>query len=462
MLIATLSLALLTLFGAMAIWGILVATRQRGALRISGVVLAAQGLLFTAIMVVLTSIPIIGLEPTVPVALVPTLAQAGLTLLAVGGVAALIYLLARRFARQAQEPKPGRRASALLVGLPLLGIIGMGGLWQLSTPERVRERDPFKRNIEVPAGFTANVYVNEKLDNPTSMAFAPDGSLYIGDIGGNIWHAKDSDNNGSAEQVSRYAEGFSLLTGLVFHAGEVYVASQGKVEALKDANGDGVYDERRTLVDSLPSMVYIPHTNNALSIGPDGRLYFSVGSTTDGEVEQNPLAAAMLSVNLDGSDLRPYARGLSNSFDVAFNAAGDMFSADNQPGAAGDLGDELNYIVEDGHYGYPYFFGDPPKEGSTRGPVANFPPHASPNGLTFYNSAQFPQSYADNMFIALWGTGEVYRIELAKSKGGEYLSRTNPFAKGFVYPLDVTVGPDGSLYVADFGTSAIYRISYSS
>jgi putative membrane-bound dehydrogenase-like protein len=461
MLIASLSLALITLFAAVAVWGILLTIRQRGGLRMTGIALAIQGVLLLLIMIVLTSIPIIGLEPTVPVDLVPTLLQAGLTLLAIVGVGGLVFLLARRFVRRAQEPRARLRAGALLVSLPIVGILGMGGLWQLSTPERVRERDPFKRLIEVPEGFTSTVYVNEKLDNPTTITFAPDGALYVGDIGGNIWVARDSDNNGSAEQIERFAEGFTFLTGLIVHEGEVYVASQGKIEALKDDNGDGVYDQRRTLVDGLPSMVYIPHTNNALSLGPDGRLYFGVGSTTNGEVEQNEFAAGIFTVKLDGSDLKPYARGLSNSFDVAFNAAGDMFAADNQPGAAGSVSDELNYIVEGGHYGYPYFFGDPPKEGSTRGPVATFPPHSSPNGLTFYSATQFPQAYTDNMFIALWSTGEVHRVELAKSAGGEYLSRTSPFAKGFVYPLDVTVGPDGSLYVADFGTSAVYRISYN-
>jgi putative membrane-bound dehydrogenase-like protein len=461
MLISALSLALLTLFAAMTAWGILLLIRQRGGQRVTGIMLALQGLFLLAVLVVLTTIPIIGLEPTVPVELGPALAQAGLTLLSIVGVGGAVWMLARRFARRSQEPRAGLRSSALLISLPLVGILGMGGLWQLSTPERVRERDPFKRLIEVPEGFTSSVYVNEKLDNPTTITFAPDGALYIGDIGGNIWVARDDDSDGAAERVDRFAEGFTFLTGLIVHEGEVFVASQGKIEALKDDNADGVYDQRRTLVEGLPSMVYIPHTNNALALGPDGRLYFGVGSTTNGEVEQNEFAAGIFTVKLDGSDLKPYARGLSNSFDVAFNAAGDMFAADNQPGAAGSVTDELNYIVEGGHYGYPYFFGDPPEAGSTRGPVATFPPHSSPNGLTFYSAAQFPQAYTDNMFIALWSTGEVYRVELAKSAGGEYLSRTTPFAKGFVYPLDVTVGPDGSLYVADFGTSAVYRITYN-
>jgi putative membrane-bound dehydrogenase-like protein len=461
MILSLLSLAFLICFMSITAVGVYWALRARGRRRLAGMVLAMQGVLFAAVLVVLTSIPLLGLEPTIPVPLGTTLLEALLTVLVVVGVGAAIFLSAGWLQRQ---PATQRRRGTMgaLIGVPLVAVLGLGGLWQLATPERVRERDPNKRLIEVPEGFRASVYVQEELDNPTTLAFGPEEELYIGDIGGNIWVARDANGDGIAETPTRFAEGFSFLTGVVWHEGELYVASAGKVEALADDNGDDVYDRRRTLVEGLPSMVLIPHTNNALQIGPDGRVYFGVGSTTSGEVEQNEYAAAILSVNTDGSDLQVFARGLSNSFDVAFNANGDMFAADNQPNAevSGSAGDELNYVVEDGHYGYPYFFGEPPKEGSTQGPVANFPAHSSPNGLIFYNGRSFPTSYTDNLFIALWSLGEVNRVELAKSAGGAYLSRVSPFATGFVYPLDVTVGPDGSLYVADFGTSAIYRISY--
>lgn len=463
--LSLIALSLLTLLAAAAAGGIWLAARGRGRWRIVGVAVAAEALLFLALQVVLSTIPVAGLEPSIAVPLGPLLLQAGLTLLAVAGAGALIWLAARGLRRLAERRRGGAAALAL-IGVPSLAVAGIAALWQLSTPERVRERDPGRRVIAVPEGFTSNVFLRGTIDNPTSIAFGPAGELYIGDIDGSLWVARDENADGESDQITRFAEGFAFLTGVAWHAGEIYVASQGKVEAFKDENGDGAYDARRTVVDGLPSMVYIPHTNNAITFGPDGRLYFGVGSTSGGNTESNPLAASVLSVNPDGSDLKVFARGLSNSFDMAFNAAGDMFAGDNQPGAeaSGGAGDELNHIVEGAHYGYPYYYGDAPEPGSTRAPIASFPPHSSPNGAIFYNSsaAGFPDDYRDNMFIALWSTGEIYRVELGKSTNGAYLSRTSSFASGFVYPLDVTVGPDGSLYVADFGTSAIYRISYAS
>jgi glucose/arabinose dehydrogenase len=217
------------------------------------------------------------------------------------------------------------------------------------------------------------------------------------------------------------------------------------------------------VVSDLPSLVLKPHSNNGLAFGPDGRLYFGVGSTTEGQIEENPLAAAILSVKPDGSDLKVFARGLGNTFDVAFNSAGALFGGDNSPGGeegADDPADEFNYLVEGEHYGYPYFYGDPPKNNGTRGALVTFPAHSSPTGVSFYTGATYPAQYRDNAFITLWNRGEVARIELARTSGGDYLARSTTFGKGFLYPIDTAVGPDGNLYVADFGTSAIYRITY--
>jgi glucose/arabinose dehydrogenase len=208
-------------------------------------------------------------------------------------------------------------------------------------------------------------------------------------------------------------------------------------------------------------MILQPHSNNSIVFGPDGRLYFGVGATTSGEYEPYELAASVLSVNPDGSDLKVFARGFGNTFGIAFNAAGDLFGGDNSPGASDENPDEFNYIVEDGNYGYPYFYGDPEKNLGTIGALATFPAHSTPTGMSFYSGATFPASYRDNGFMTLWTRGELVRVELAKTSGGDYLSRVSTFGSGFLYPIHAITGPDGNLYVADFGTSAIYRITYT-
>lgn len=460
MLITFATLALLALFVGIAIYGATL-MRRSGARRVAGAALALQALLAIGAQVALSTLPFGIGEPLIRVPFWETLAQVAISAAALG-VAALVFLTGRRIgARLPQARRPRLAAGGALLALPLVATLGLGLLARASTPERERERDPSKREVTLSPGFAWNIYAQGTIDNPTAIVFGPQGELYIADIGGALWVAADADGDRVAQTITRWAGGFSLLVGLAWHEGELYAASSGKIEALRDNDGDGAADQRRVVVEGLPSMVLKPHSNNGLALGPDGRLYFGVGSTTNGEVESEPLAASILSVNPDGSDLRVYARGLGNSFDVAFNPNGDLFAGDNSPsgGEGQELPDEFNQIVEGGHYGFPYFYGDPPS-GSTRAPLVSLPPRSVPTGVTFYSGSLYPQEYRDSAFLTLWGRGEIARIEVGRTGSGRYLSRAVTFGSGFLYPIDVITGPDGNLYVADFGTSAVYRITY--
>jgi len=107
-------------------------------------------------------------------------------------------------------------------------------------------------------------------------------------------------------------------------------------------------------------------------------IYVSSGSRTDhGEVEsQNgtfadlreaALTSRMYRFAIDSKDIvlkndeaavapYVYARGFRNAFDPAFAPNGELFVGDNGPDA--DLPDELNWVRQDGHFGFPWRFGD--------------------------------------------------------------------------------------------------------
>jgi glucose/arabinose dehydrogenase len=459
MLLNLATLALLTLFVSLMIFGVLLLRKGR---RLLGALLLLEALLALVAQVLLSTFPVGIGDPLIRVDFVGLLTQAFSAFVVVGGVAALVYLAVRWFARLSPGGRQrGAAIMGLLVALPLVASATMYGMTRWSLPERERERDPLKREIKLAPGFAWSVYAQGTIDNPTVITFGPDGKLYIADISGVLWVATDTNGDHKIDTITRWADGFDLLVGLLWYKDELYTASSGKIEALRDTNGDGVADQRRTVVDGLPSMVVRPHSNNSLALGPDNRIYFGVGSTTRGEVEPNEHAAAVLSVNPNGSDLRVFARGFGNPFGVAFNKEGELFGGDNSPLGEGDIPDEFNHIVEGEHYGYPYFYGDPPKNNGTIGALVSFPAHSVPTGVSFYSGNTFPQSYADTAFVTLWGRGEIAHVEVARTNGGTYLSRSSTFGSGFLYPIDAITGPDGNLYVADFGTSAIYRITYS-
>jgi glucose/arabinose dehydrogenase len=461
MVITIASLALFAFFISLAIAG--VALLRRPGRRILGGVLLLQALALAAIQIVLSTFPFGIGEPLIRVSFWSVLAQTAISLIALALAGALVLLGGRWLLGRLQRMRrPAAATVALLLALPLAASGAMYGMARASLPERERERDPLKRQVTLPPGFEWSIYAQGTIDNPTAITFGSDNKLYIADISGTLWVGSDANNDATIDTITAWASGFDLLVGIVWHDDELFAASSGKIEALRDSDGDGAADQRRLVVGNLPSLVFRPHSNNGMTFGPDGRLYFGVGSTTDGQFEQNPLAASILSVKPDGSDLKVFARGLGNSFDVAFNSDGELFAGDNGPSAFNgeDPPDEFNHIVEGGHYGFPYYFGDPPKNGGTRGALVSFPPHSVPTGLSFYTGDTYPAEYSDSGFMTLWQRGDIVRLEVARATNGNYLSRSTTFGSGFLYPIDVITGPDGNLYVADFGTSVIYRITY--
>ena len=313
--------------------------------------------------------------------------------------------------------------------------------------------------ITLPAGFQIEHYYDRQVDTPSALAFGPDGRLYVASYGGKIIALHDSKGAGHADRMTVFADGLDKPTALAWRGNDLYVHQAGKVTMFRDTAKRGRADWSKDLVINLPSYVYPLHVNLGLAFGPDGRLYFGVGSTTNAGAEENPMAARIWSMNPDGSDLQEFAYGVRNPFGIAFNSAGDLFATDNAPNWEGTVpGDELKYIAKGGRYGFPEF-GEPPPNADWQGPAVIFPPHVSPTGIAFYNSTQFPANFRGNAFVAFWNTGRLARVQLAKMADGTYAAEWHYFAQGLKNPIAVAVGADGSLFVADFGSSAIYRVT---
>jgi glucose/arabinose dehydrogenase len=138
-----------------------------------------------------------------------------------------------------------------------------------------------------------------------------------------------------------------------------------------------------TLARTVPyprSNTAFDHQFNGIVVSPDGRfVYVTSGSRTDhGEVQtsggrypglrETPLTAKVFRLPASGVEIvlqddeaalasagHVFARGVRNSFDPAFNAAGDLLAGDNSGDR--DDNDELNWLREGGHYGFPWRLG---------------------------------------------------------------------------------------------------------
>lgn len=331
----------------------------------------------------------------------------------------------------------------------------------------------WEARIRVLPDFKATYFAHID-DFPTSITFGLDGTLYVAAMSGTIYTI------GGDGQASTYYEGLTAPTGLAFHpaSGALYVSSrldpanvdgEGQVAAIK--NG-----ELTQIVGGLPCCYAGMHGPNGIAFGPDGFGYVGVGGRSDhGEIlvgpnegkqsEQHPLEASILRFSPDGDVVEAYARGFRNPYDIAWDAEGRLFATDN--GRDGDVEagdnppDEFHLVTPGGEHGYPWYdcpvcFAAP-AEIEVIPPLYELIPHGAAAGITTYQGEEFP-GYYNNIFLVLWSAFEGAQKVMRFGPGGQ---GNSDFATGFAAPIDIVEGPDGSLYVADFATGIIFRISYA-
>lgn len=322
--------------------------------------------------------------------------------------------------------------------------------------------------IQLPPGFEATYFAYLEDVQPTSMTFGLDGLLYVAVQSGAIYTV---DEEGAA---AVYVDGFDTPTGIAFQPGtsKLFVSNR----LLNENSGgesqisvvqNGVVSQ---LFGGIPCCYTFLHAANGIAFGPDGFGYVSVGARADhGEIlpgnpnageqdELHPWEASVLRFSPDGSIVEPYARGLRNSYDLAWDATGQLFATDNAP----DFGppDELHAVMPGGEHGYPWYECEqcfsPPEGTEVIPPLYEFPPHAAVTGITTYLEDDFTGFY-NNIFVVLWSAFEDAQRVMRFEPGG---TGASTFATGFAAPIDLTVGPDGAMYVADWATGIIFRIVY--
>lgn len=325
----------------------------------------------------------------------------------------------------------------------------------------------WESRIQVPDGFEVNYFTRIE-GNPNVITFGPDGKLYVATMTGEVYRI---DEDG---EIELYVDGFLAPTGLAFQPGteRLYITSR-----VKDLNEGGEAEiaviedgEITSLIGRLPCCYVSMHSANGIAFGPDGYGYVSVGGRADhGEILSGPnaglqdvlqpLEASILRFSPDGRKIEPYARGFRNAYDIAWDADWQLYTTDNAP----DFGppEEFHKVVPGGQHGYPWFdcdacFSAPP-DVTVEPPTHTFVPHASPTGITSYLADQFP-GYFNSLFVTLWSAFPGAQKIVWFSPGAEEMA---DFATGFAAPIDLTVGPDGSLYVVDWATGIIFQINYT-
>lgn len=240
------------------------------------------------------------------------------------------------------------------------------------------------------------------------------------------------------------------------------------------AGGNDVARTRQVLSDGYGVRVSLRgHDSRGPIVGPDGRLYFTIGdrgyhiTTDDGRVLANPDSGAVFRCELDGSDLTVIATGLRNPKELAFNDAGDLFTVDNHS----EAGDEsrIVQILHGGDSGWRMHYQYLPDRGifnreqiwkpiDDKQSVAIVPPVANfagdPAGLTFYPGTGFGDQWIDQFLVCDFqgdSANSGVRSFRLERNGASYTKTDDAQVILKILATDVAFGPRGELFVSDWG-----------
>jgi glucose/arabinose dehydrogenase len=344
---------------------------------------------------------------------------------------------------------------------------------------------PPKHPISLPEGFGITVFA-EGLTNPKMMAFGPDDQLYVTEpTTGRVLVLPDRDRDGLADKIEIAAENLIEPSGIAFYQdGSLYVAETTRILRLGDPDGDGYFQDQEIITAGISAGGF---TNRTIIFSPDWEhLYLAIGSSCNVCLEQDERRGGVMRYKADGSEGRIFSTGLRHVIGLAFNPANDILWAAvmEREGLKNGLPPETLYgIYIDADGGWPYCHAgriiDPDYgskdscEKKLLNPIFEFDSQSAPYGLEFYTGSQFPETFQNDLFVALHGTGEgddargykILRIPI----GGDSFGPVKDFAVGWLgddgvpwgAPTDLIQGPDGDLFLSDDKLGVIYRIFYA-
>ena len=172
-------------------------------------------------------------------------------------------------------------------------------------PEKLEPTQALMDRLKLPEGFKLEVFA-DGLINPRVLAVSEDGTLYATRRSvGDVIMLKDTDADGKADVVKTVASR-PQMHGIAIDGDKVYLVTVHDIY-VADIRRDGTFGELKRIVDDLPDAGQ--HADRTLTVGPDGMLYVSVGSTCNACNEPNPENATMLQVKPDGSARKIFASG---------------------------------------------------------------------------------------------------------------------------------------------------------
>ncbi|SOE21875.1 putative membrane-bound dehydrogenase domain-containing protein [Spirosomataceae bacterium TFI 002] len=330
------------------------------------------------------------------------------------------------------------------------------------------------KHIQVPVGFDLSLYAAEpNVMHPIALSWDEKGRLFVlitkdypnerKPEGGSdyILICEDTDKDGKADKFTRFAEGLSIPTGMVFANGGLIVSQAPDILFLKDTNGDDKADVKETLYTGFGTFDTHAGPSN-LHYGFDNWIWGCVGYSgfqgQFGDADSLKFGQAFFRFKTDGSDLQWMTTTSNNTWGFDFNENNDVFgsTANNSHGWYMPIPKE--YFNSKGRVDNGSRSTDTHRDMKPITPkvrqVDAFGGFTAAAGHNFYSARSFPEKYWNKIAFVSEPTGHILHQNNLVKNGTDF-SDKEAFnlmagADEWFSPVFAQVGPDGAVWVADW------------